>query len=72
MRFRSKNFNYCQILKQKFFNVSDFEIIFLQGVRFWIRSFTTRQTLKNNIFLKSMILRKKKFLTTTILKKNFF
>ena len=31
---RSKNFKSCHILKQKFYNVSDFEIKVLQRVRF--------------------------------------
>ena len=37
---RSKNFKSCQVLKQKFYNVSDFELKF----------FTTRQILKQNFY----------------------
>ena len=39
-----------QISEKIFYNASVFEIIFLQRVRFWIRSCTTRQILKKNIF----------------------
>ena len=34
-----------QILEIKFWNLSDFELKFLQRVRLWIKTFTTRQIL---------------------------
>ena len=39
MIFESKNFKSCQILKQNIYNVSDFELNFLQRVRFWNKKF---------------------------------
>ena len=41
--------------------MSDLESTFLQRVTFWIENYTTRQLFKRNIFLKSMILKKKNF-----------
>ena len=43
MRFRSKKFKSCQILKQIIYNVSDFELKVLQRVRPQNKNFTTRQ-----------------------------
>ena len=40
-----QKFKSCQIIKQKFYNVSDFKWTLLQRVRFWIKNFTTRQFL---------------------------
>ena len=56
-----------QILNWNFYNASDFELKFLQRVRFWIKIFTTRQILNQNNFLKSTILKKKNILKSTIL-----
>ena len=39
------NFTTRQILNQKFYNLSDIKSTFLQGVRFWIEIFKTRQIL---------------------------
>ena len=71
MRFRIKNFKSCQILKQKFYklsdfesnfyNASDFKTNFLRRVRFWIRNFTTRQVLRKDLLLKSPVFKKKFF-----------
>ena len=47
---------------------ADFGLKFLRRVRFWIKNFTTRQILKKNIILKSMILKKNNFSESTILK----
>ena len=69
---RISNFKSCQILKQNIYNVSDFELGFLQRVRFWIKNFTRRQILKKNLFLNSKILKKKIFLKSTSLKKKIF
>ena len=62
------------ILIKKFYNVSDSELKFWQSVRFGIKNITTRQILTKYLFLKNMILSKKKtFLKGTILKKkNYF
>ena len=49
------------ILNKNFYNESDFESKFLRRVRFSINIFRTRQILKKNKFLKSTILKKKKF-----------
>ena len=57
-RFRSKNFKSRQILKQKFYNDPDFELKFLQRVTLWIKTFTTRQILKKEMFIKGPILKK--------------
>ena len=50
------NFLTRQILKQSFHNASDFGLKKRQRVRFWIKTFTTRQISKKNMYLKSMIL----------------
>ena len=39
-----------QISERKFQNLSDFELKFLQRVRFWIKIFTTRQILNWNFY----------------------
>ena len=58
------------ILIEKFHSVSDSEIKFWQRVRFGIKNITTRQILTKYLFLKNMILSKKKtILKGTILKK---
>ena len=48
------------------FKKHDFELKISLRVRFWIEKNTTRQILKNNKILKSMILKKKLFLKSTI------
>ena len=60
-----------QILNEKFYDASDFELKFLQRVRFCIKIFTTGQILKKNKFLESMILKKKIIFKSTILMKKF-
>ena len=50
-----KNFKSCQILKQRFYNVSDFKQKVSQRVRFWNKNFTTRQILKKILFLKAWL-----------------
>ena len=69
---KQKNFKCCQFLKQNFYNRSDFKWIFIKRVRFWIKSFTTRQILnlefydasdfeENNNFKKHDLEEKKYF-----------
>ena len=70
VRFWIKIFTTRQIVKYNFYDASDFELKFLRRVRLWIIIFTTLQILKNK-FSKSMILKKKLFLNSTILKKKF-
>ena len=47
------------ILSYYIYNASEFELKILRRVRFWNEDFTTREILKKNKFLKSMILKKK-------------
>ena len=53
-----ENFTTRQILNEKFYNASEFELKILRRVRFCIKIFTTRQILKKNKFSKSTILKK--------------
>ena len=57
------------ILNYNFYNASDFTLKVFRRVRFWSKTFTTRQILKKSLILKSLILKKKLFLKSTILKK---
>ena len=61
-----KIFSTRQILNWKFYDASDFELKFLQRVRFWRINFQRARFWRN---LKSTILKKKIFLKSTILKK---
>ena len=58
---KRKYFLMGKYVNQNFYNASDFELNFLQRVKFW-----------RKFFLRSMILQKKIFLKSTILKKKIF
>ena len=49
--FLIENFLTCQILIEKKYNVSDFELEKVQPFRFWIKKFLPRQILNQKFFI---------------------